>query len=340
MTRTTPPRPLDVEVAFPELASLARTATRLHPSPGAPTVHDSSVGGPLLWPADEPWPEYGSEYTPYRPMTTLADVRALRALLTQAWSRPRGPRENLLAAQEKEAVDRIHAKHAPAMLPPGPLPLIPLVQLYARDVPGLPFPEGTDLLQVLWEPSAEIEGCSEAVQLRWRLASGVREVLTSPPEPAYVECSDHVPEPCRLHPEPVREFPPHQDLDEKLAERLDHWCAQQSVSYRSDLSVAPGWKAGGWPANFTFRDPADSDELQCGECGGPVEALLTIDGTEWDGATGSWRPIETGEDAEKPAGHPYRTLREPTMVTIGRGYTLQFYNCVSTPSHLPRTIMQ
>lgn len=54
MTRTTPPRPLDVTEAFPELAGFARTAFRLHPVPGNPTVHDSSVGGPPLWPADEP----------------------------------------------------------------------------------------------------------------------------------------------------------------------------------------------------------------------------------------------------------------------------------------------
>ncbi|MFF6946562.1 hypothetical protein ACFZAS_41355, partial [Streptomyces lavendulae] len=43
--RTTPPRPLDVTAVFPRLAPLARTATRLHPRPGAPSVHDSSVGG-------------------------------------------------------------------------------------------------------------------------------------------------------------------------------------------------------------------------------------------------------------------------------------------------------
>ncbi|RDI54216.1 hypothetical protein [Nocardia mexicana] len=56
MTRTTPPRPVDLEAVFPDLAPLARPATRLHPSPGEPTAHDSSVGGPLLWPASEPWP--------------------------------------------------------------------------------------------------------------------------------------------------------------------------------------------------------------------------------------------------------------------------------------------
>lgn len=41
---------------FPELVPLARPAIRLHPRPGSPSVRDSSVGGPLLWPAGEPWP--------------------------------------------------------------------------------------------------------------------------------------------------------------------------------------------------------------------------------------------------------------------------------------------
>ncbi|MGQ4336251.1 hypothetical protein ACN6LE_007669, partial [Streptomyces hayashii] len=52
MSRTTPPRPFDVTALFPRLAPLARTATRLHPRAGSPSRHDSSVGGPLMWPAD------------------------------------------------------------------------------------------------------------------------------------------------------------------------------------------------------------------------------------------------------------------------------------------------
>jgi hypothetical protein len=56
MTRTTPPRPADVAEVLPQLAPLARTATRLHPRPGSPTACDGSAGGPLLWPAGEPWP--------------------------------------------------------------------------------------------------------------------------------------------------------------------------------------------------------------------------------------------------------------------------------------------
>ncbi|MFD6150516.1 hypothetical protein ACFWGF_10130, partial [Streptomyces sp. NPDC060243] len=51
MSFTTPPRPFDVTALCPQLAPLARTATRLHPRPGSPAVHDSSVGGPRPWAA-------------------------------------------------------------------------------------------------------------------------------------------------------------------------------------------------------------------------------------------------------------------------------------------------
>ncbi len=42
--------------ALPELAPYGRAATVLEPLPGRPGPWDSSVGGPVLWPADEPWP--------------------------------------------------------------------------------------------------------------------------------------------------------------------------------------------------------------------------------------------------------------------------------------------
>ena len=56
MTRTTPPRPVDLGTLFPELTPFRRTAIRLHPRPGLPRAEESSVGGPLFWPTDEPWP--------------------------------------------------------------------------------------------------------------------------------------------------------------------------------------------------------------------------------------------------------------------------------------------
>ncbi|USY22955.1 DUF1963 domain-containing protein [Nocardiopsis exhalans] len=62
MPRTTPPRPVEVEELFPELRPWRREALRLHPRRGNPAVHESSVGGPLLWPADEPWPTCEAEH--------------------------------------------------------------------------------------------------------------------------------------------------------------------------------------------------------------------------------------------------------------------------------------
>lgn len=43
--------PLDVGELIPGLAALAMRTTMLSPKPGAPGVGDSSIGGPLLWPA-------------------------------------------------------------------------------------------------------------------------------------------------------------------------------------------------------------------------------------------------------------------------------------------------
>ena len=62
MSRHTPPRPVTVEDLFPELVPLRRETVRLHPRPGRPTCRESSVGGPLLWPAGEPWPECAEEH--------------------------------------------------------------------------------------------------------------------------------------------------------------------------------------------------------------------------------------------------------------------------------------
>ncbi|GID96358.1 hypothetical protein ACFQFC_08520 [Amorphoplanes digitatis] len=333
MTRTTPPRPLDVVSLFPELAGRARTATRLHPRPGAPTVHDSSVGGPLLWPAGEDWPVCTGTHRPYE-LTTLRDVRTRRRVLAQAWQRPRPPRTNLLTPDEQAVIDRISAGYDLALLPAEPQPLIPLAQLYARDVPGLPCPDGMDLLQVLWCPFDEIMDSGAEVRLRWRRSGTVTDVPADPPEPAYIGNGDYVPEPCVLHPERVVEYPAYHDLPEELAERviarereLLASPAPDQPRYQGNLSVAPGWKVGGWAAFFTFRDPADPDELRC--CGAPLEPLLTI-ADEWDPDSITWRPADEEGSTEN----------NPTRVVIGRGYTLQVYRCTASSAHAPVTVMQ
>jgi len=47
----TPPRSVDIAAVFSELREHPAPATRLHPRSAAPGFEDSSIGGPLLWPA-------------------------------------------------------------------------------------------------------------------------------------------------------------------------------------------------------------------------------------------------------------------------------------------------
>src|SRR5438067_6270593 len=151
MTRTTPPRPVDVAVALPQLAPLARTATRLHPHSGSPSPHDSSVGGPLLWPADQPWPYCDGPHVPDgNPATSPADVRLQRRIRAAAVSRPHSnPHFPRYTPEEMAIDDRINAGRP---WPEGPVAMLPVVQLYVRDIPLLRPPRQADLLQVLWCP--------------------------------------------------------------------------------------------------------------------------------------------------------------------------------------------
>lgn len=56
MALTTDASSVDLARSLPEIAPYARTTVRLHPRRGEPGVRDSHIGGPLLWPGDEPWP--------------------------------------------------------------------------------------------------------------------------------------------------------------------------------------------------------------------------------------------------------------------------------------------
>ncbi|MGR6998656.1 hypothetical protein ACU686_12040 [Yinghuangia aomiensis] len=137
MVRTTPSRPAAIAQVFPELGSFARTAIRLHPRRGAAGVDESSMGGPLLWPAGEPWPYCARDH-------------------------------------EDDG---------------GPVALLPVLQVYARDLPELPgwdWPDGTDVLQVLWcpndhhDPSIDPGYCGPIPTLFWRSSPDVQDVLCTP----------------------------------------------------------------------------------------------------------------------------------------------------------------
>ncbi|MFD7033540.1 hypothetical protein ACFWAR_36495 [Streptomyces sp. NPDC059917] len=336
MTRTTPPRPLDVEALFPELAAHRGTTTRLHPRPGSPRTSDSSVGGPMLWPAVEPWPVCGEAHGHGRGRRP-ADVHRYRRILAAAWAREQDPGPT---AEERELLAGLLLEHRrPEASGTGPPPMIGLAQLYRRDVPDLPAgPDGCDLLQVFWCPF-NAHGPSRydvELHLRWRRSWEVAEVLAAPPRPLVVGSDGFLPEPCVLHPEQVVGYPFAGLLPERLCARLDAWeearvqevdrsadgNAAEPVGYQYDLSIPPGWRVGGF-ASWHATDPYPVD---CPTCRTPMRLLLTVDSSEWDGGSASWRPLE---DRDLPT-HRYAT---PTGVTVGGFGELNVFACPADPDH-------
>ncbi|MFC6020104.1 hypothetical protein ACFP2T_28410 [Plantactinospora solaniradicis] len=332
MTRTTPPRPVDITKLFPELREHSTTATRLHPRPGTPTVADSSVGGPLLWPADEPWPVCtdGDTHYIFR-LTTPATVRRSREIYAAAEARAdaTGARYDLTDEERAELPDYEFSE--PDELVDQPIPLLPVAQLYRRDVPDFSGPEGTDLMQVLWCPlDHPEEGYNPRVRLYWRRSTEVIRPLTTSPEPPVVNDS-YLPVSCVVHPEQVREYEYGDLLPEDLDAQITAWEEtteeEAGYSYQSDLSLAPGWKVGGF-ANWSLTDP---HPMNCAECAAPMTLLFTVDSSERNGADCSWRPVE-----EEPA----TTSLTPTGISIGRGYSLYIFRCPVSFDHPPATTMQ
>ncbi|MEU1622090.1 hypothetical protein ABZ479_32930 [Streptomyces sp. NPDC005722] len=356
LVRTTPPRPVEVTAVFPELAPLARPAVRLHPRPGSPSVADSSVGGPLLWPAGEPWPHCEDAHlhvdTGFRQSPT--EVRLGRRL--QARWRRDGPAPVL--TPEEEALKERNAAWLAARFEVGPprpaecpVPMLPVAQLYLRDVPLLQPPGQADLLQVLWCPYEHEPYYKPSTALFWRSAADVGDVLAAPPEPYEADYPGYVPEPCVLAPEAITEYPNSLDLSPELQRMLEDWSRWQAAGadvdssyaeyprdfYSVHLGNAPGWKVGGWPP-WGRTDPY---LRHCAVCEARMVPLLTIASWEWDGGEGhSWAPREDQAAARADSHYAGQDPSQPTKVEVGSTDNLQIYVCPTSPEHPHTDLIQ
>ncbi|MFJ8544977.1 hypothetical protein ACIRFH_23665 [Streptomyces sp. NPDC093586] len=286
-------------------------------------MHDSSVGGPFLWPSTEPWPvctiphKRGSGYR-------YSDVLREREILEHAWRRD--PRSGPNAEEREELAGFKRGRHAPHLTDTDPIPLLAVAQLYRRDVPGLPDAGTGDLLQVFW-CGFERHGHTRHepyVHLRWRWAEDVDTPLAENPAPEVVGREELVPNPCVLHPEEIVEHPYLMALDPNLQDRIMAWAGpdDEGDRYISDLSTAPGWKVGGYIAwNLTGPRP-----LICSDCGAELAPLLTADEREWDPSTTSWIPMEDQHDTDT------MWANGPTEVSPGRG-RLTVAVCPRDPHH-------
>lgn len=261
------PIPFDVEAVFPELSGTAREVTLLYPRAGRPGPGDSSLGGPVLWPDDEPWPMC-AEPDHYKPL-----------------AEPVGPE---------------------------PVAMVPVLQLYARDVPGLAFPPGTDLLQILWCPLAHDDGQDAASpRLPWRSAALTTDGATvgQPPRPHTVE-EDFLPRPCTVSPTPAVEYP-NWDLPDRLGELLDERFEtlkkERGYDY-FEVATTQQTKVGGYPG---WTQPPDWPD--CVSCGTRMEHLLSVTATE--PGRGRWLPLDERDPRQSGAATPpWRADADPSLL--------------------------
>jgi hypothetical protein len=330
MTPTTPPRPFDVAALFPGIEEHATTATRLHPRPGTPTAADSSIGGPLRWPADEPWPvcEDGDAHHVHR-LSTPAAVHRSREIIAEAERRAASTGTRYTVTdQERAELSAAHGADLGGKPAGQPIPLIPVAQLYRRDVPDFAGPGDSDLLQVLWCPlDHSEERYHPRVRCYWRRSADIVTPFGTAPEPPVV-VDRYLPVPCIVQPEQIVEYQYADLLPDELTARIDAWEDEdrdsgEIVDYQFDLSLAPGWKVGGY-ANWSLTDPHPVD---CAACGTPMTLLFTAASSEGNGPSCSWTPD----------GEPAHT---PTKVTIGRGYDLYVFRCPVSFDHPTATAMQ
>jgi hypothetical protein len=286
MPHTTPPPIVDITKDIPELAAHARTALRLHPRRGNPGPDDSSIGGPLRWPADEPWP--------------FCDE-------------PHGDRLSVGT----------------------PVAMVPIAQVYAADVPAYPFPQGSDLVQILWCPNHDGEWPDATISVRWRRAADVTTALTDPPTPHMIEEEWLVPISCVLDPEPVTEYPYQEELPQQTQDAIDDW-ETGYPAYQYGLSIASGCKLGGGMAwNVTNM----GDPPACAQCGAPAHLILQLDSSEWggesdhDGGPPRWRPMEDADLDIGAPGDAYWAAIEPTGLEIGRFSHGGFFGCSADHRH-------
>ncbi|WP_259656490.1 hypothetical protein [Streptomyces sp. gCLA4] len=285
------PIPFDVEAVFPELTGTAREVTLLYPRAGEPGPGDSSIGGPLLWPADEPWP-----------MCAEPD----------------------------------HYKPLGAPVGPEPVAMVPVAQLYARDVPGLVFPAGTDLLQLLWCPLVhEDDQYAANPSLHWRSAALTAADVAAgePPRPHTAE-EDYLPRPCTLSPTPAVEYPNWgmpKGLGALLEERFEALEEERGFCH-FDVATTQQSKIGGYPAWTQGPDWPD-----CAGCGARMEHLLSVTGTEPGG--GRWLPLDDRDPHQDPAEVPsWRAQANPAaLAAFGHGMALgdlggmYFFVCRTCP---------
>ena len=237
-------------------ADWAKPAVLLNPLAGDPTDADSHIGGPMLWPIDEPWPWCdGATHDPQSPGVPGADIAGVG------------------------------------------MPFVGAVQLYRRDFPELPFPDGTDVLQVfLCTLHHDLDhSYGPDVRLVWRDSTTVVELIEVEPQPPLQE-EIYTPTVNVLEPVRITEYAHPFDRPEEL--RDADWPETSS-----------GTKIGGWTA-WWQTGPI---EFPCAECGTVLRQMLSLGTHEPSGDNVEW---EFGREGNLNVFTCPRDVRHPVVLHV------------------------
>ncbi|GAA3639142.1 hypothetical protein GCM10022267_27020 [Lentzea roselyniae] len=237
-------KPTDNGREIPWLDNMVRPVVRLHPAPGPAGPTDSHLGGPMLWPRHEPWPQ--CDGAGHRGSLDLTDEQ-VRGL---------------------------------------PTPFAAGVQLYRHDFPELPFPEGTDVLQVFLCPLVHDGHWGPDIRLVWRAAGQVTDPLADQPVPVLVDPM-YAFRPCVFNPCRANEYPMMCDVPRELLYELEFAKADgfDHANHETWPCLGDATKIGGWTRWFA-SDPYDMD---CPDCGATRVQLLALAAHE-DECTGCDQP--------------------------------------------------
>jgi hypothetical protein len=259
------------------------------------------------------------------------------------------PEEEAIKAQNAARLaERLDAGPPPADCP---VPMLPVAQLYLRDIPLLRPPGPADLLQVLWCPYDHDPDHKPLTALFWRSAAEVGDILATPPEPYEVNWEGYLPEPCVLAAEAITDYPDSLDLSPQTRLMVEDWSRWQAAGadinssyakyprdfYDVHLADAPGWKVGGWPP-WGRTDP---NPRYCTVCEVRMVPLLTIASREWDGGEGhSWAPYEDQAAADTTGHCCGQRPSQPTKVEVGSSDSMQIYICPASSEHPHTDLIQ
>lgn len=309
----------------------------------------------MLWPSGELWPTCALEHeVRVEHVVMISDEEAaerhakleqrLDAVLAR-WvgHAPESQLAGVREAHERALAENPSTAHELRTVTGGgrlaePVVLAPVVQFFRRDAPELEFPEGTDLLQILWCPGDHPGELGPQPIARWRTSSELTTAESVFPRLNHVAWDHWRITPCDVHPESLMEFPPicnanagsrRVELSGLLPAELEQRLRQRDAAQADDddeyfgLVEAPGWKLGGW--EISMPEP---DHLRKCSCGADMRPLLHVaDGEGLD----HWPP---NVEPDFPWGDPAQCRdQEPTGVSIGRNGLYWILACTANATH-------